>query len=68
MRLLQGDPARALISLAQEQGADLLVLGSQGVGKLKEPGLGSVARKVVRRAPCSVLIMRPAEKNKAPVR
>jgi nucleotide-binding universal stress UspA family protein len=58
-RLLEGDPARELTILAREMGADLLVLGNTGVSGLAETVFGSVAQKVVRRAPCSVLVARP---------
>ncbi len=58
-RLLEGDPARELTVLARELDADLLVVGSTGVSGLAETVFGSVAQKVVRRAPCSVLVARP---------
>jgi nucleotide-binding universal stress UspA family protein len=44
---------------AQERGADLIVIGAHGRGGFAHAILGSVAEKVVRRAPCPVLTVRP---------
>ena len=52
-RLLEGDPARELIALAKETGAELMIMGSTGVSGLAVTVFGSVAQKLVRRAPCS---------------
>lgn len=59
--IIEGDPARELIALCQSRGAALLAVGSSGAGSLVEAVFGSVARKMVRRAPCSVLVVRPPE-------
>ena len=51
-----GDPADALLEVAHEHDADLIVVGNQGmhgVGRV----LGSVPNKVSHRAPCHVLIV-----------
>ena len=58
-RLLEGDPTRELVRLAKEEKADLLVMGSTGVSGLAETVFGSTAQKMVRKAPCSVLVARP---------
>ena len=58
-RLLEGDPSRELTRLAKEEQADLLVMGSTGVSGLAETVFGSTAQKMVRKAPCSVLVARP---------
>lgn len=53
----EGAPAKALISVAERVGADLIVVGNvrmQGVGRV----LGSVGNDVLRNAPCSVLIVK----------
>ena len=55
-----GDPSRELASLIQERGVDLLVVGSTGLSGLAGVFFGSVAAKAVRRASCSVLVVRPA--------
>ena len=44
---------------ADELGADLIVIGTHGRGGLSHALLGSVAEKVVRKAPCPVLTVRP---------
>jgi nucleotide-binding universal stress UspA family protein len=52
----KGDPADALISVADESGADLIVIGSVG---MKGPRriFGSVPNSVAHRTPCDVLIV-----------
>lgn len=54
---LEGSPWRELVDLA-DKGADLIVLGTHGRTGLKRLVLGSVAEKVTRHAPCSVLVVR----------
>ena len=56
--LLEGDPAKALVEMAQSRQIDLLVVGSTGLSGLAEAFFGSVAAKVVRRAECSVIVVR----------
>ena len=53
-----GDPATTIIERATSGGYDLLVLGTHGRTGLSHLILGSVAEKVVRRAPCPVLTVR----------
>jgi nucleotide-binding universal stress UspA family protein len=55
---LQGDPAEALIRVAEEQHAALVVVGNRGMRGLQRFLLGSVPNKVSHHAPCSVLIVR----------
>ena len=55
------DPAEALIAVAEEQDADLLVVGSKGMRRTSRFLLGSVPNKVSHHAPCSVLIVRTDE-------
>lgn len=54
----EGDPAEQLIRAANEDGADLIVVGSRGLSTLPRLVLGSVARKVLLHADASVLIIR----------
>jgi nucleotide-binding universal stress UspA family protein len=54
----QGDPTEAIIDVAEEQHADLIVVGSKGMTGAKRFLLGSVPNKVSHHAPCSVLIVR----------
>jgi nucleotide-binding universal stress UspA family protein len=52
----KGDPADAIVALATELRADLIVLGSRGMQGARRV-LGSVPNKVSHRAPCDVLIV-----------
>jgi nucleotide-binding universal stress UspA family protein len=54
----QGDPADAILDVAEEQRADLIVVGNKGMTGAKRFLLGSVPNKVSHHAPCSVLIIR----------
>jgi nucleotide-binding universal stress UspA family protein len=54
----QGDPADAILDVAEEQNADLIVVGNKGMTGAKRFLLGSVPNKVTHHAPCSVLIIR----------
>lgn len=53
-----GDPAEAILEVAEEVGADLIVVGNKGVSGIRRFLLGSVAQKVVQHAPCGVLVAR----------
>lgn len=53
-----GDPAAVIDRRAQELEADLVVVGSRGLGRLDRLLLGSVSSALVQRAPCSVLVVR----------
>jgi nucleotide-binding universal stress UspA family protein len=55
-----GDPADAILRLAQERNVDLIVMGTHGRSGLPHVLLGSVAEKVVRLAPCPVLTVKAA--------
>jgi len=54
----QGDPADAILDVAEEQNADLIVVGNKGMTGAKRFLLGSVPNKVSHHAPCSVMIIR----------
>ena len=53
----EGDPADAILDVAEERGADLIVVGNKGMTGAKRFLLGSVPNKVSHHAPCSVLII-----------
>ena len=57
--LIDGDPAKALVSTAADQHADLIVLGSLHDRTLADRLLGSTSEEVLKRAECDVLIVRP---------
>jgi nucleotide-binding universal stress UspA family protein len=54
----EGDPADAILDVAEEKGADLIVVGNKGMTGAKRFLLGSVPNKVSHHAPCSVMIIR----------
>ena len=54
----QGDAADAILDIAEEQRADLIVVGNKGMTGAKRFLLGSVPNKISHHAPCSVLIVR----------
>ena len=57
-RLESGSPAEVLLRVAQEQGADLIVLGARGLGAIREQMFGSVSHRVMTHASCSTLIVK----------
>lgn len=59
-RLEYGDPTAVILEVAQEIGADLIVMGTHGRTGLRRLLMGSVAERVVRKAPCPVLTFRSA--------
>jgi nucleotide-binding universal stress UspA family protein len=54
----EGDPADAILDVAEETNADLIVVGNKGMTGAKRFLLGSVPNKVSHHAPCSVMIIR----------
>jgi len=56
--MLRGGPAQTLVAWAREHSCDVIVVATQGRTGLGRLLLGSVAEKVVRTAPCSVLVAR----------
>jgi nucleotide-binding universal stress UspA family protein len=51
----EGDPVDAIVRVAEEVGADLIVVGNKGMRGVRRV-LGSVPNSVAHKAPCSVLI------------
>jgi nucleotide-binding universal stress UspA family protein len=54
----EGDPADAILDVAEQRNADLIVVGNKGMTGAKRFLLGSVPNKISHHAPCSVLIIR----------
>jgi nucleotide-binding universal stress UspA family protein len=54
----EGDPADAILDVAEEEDADLIVVGNKGMAGARRFLLGSVPNKVSHHAPCSVMIIR----------
>lgn len=58
-----GKPHQEIIALAQAIKADLIVLATHGQGGLKQLMLGHTAEKIIRHAPCPVLVVRAASRG-----
>jgi nucleotide-binding universal stress UspA family protein len=56
--LLEGPATEAIVSVVEARNADLVVMGTRGMGSLKGLLFGSVSTKVTHYAPCSVLVVR----------
>jgi nucleotide-binding universal stress UspA family protein len=56
--LLIGRPDAAIVWLAEEMGADLVLVGSRGLGAMRRALIGSVSDSVVRHAHCPVMVLR----------
>lgn len=54
----EGVPWNCIVNYAAENGTDLIVMGTHGRSKVEGAGIGSVAERVVRHAPCAVLVVR----------
>jgi nucleotide-binding universal stress UspA family protein len=54
----RGHPARTIVATAEELGADLIVLGSRGLGDVSGLLLGSVSHKVASLAKCNVITVK----------
>ena len=60
-QLVQGVPFAEIVKFAREGRYDLIVIGTHGRTGLRHALLGSVAEKVVRKASCAVLTVRPTD-------
>ena len=56
-----GDTIETILGVAESWKADVIVVGSHGGGQMRQFLLGSVAYAVVRKAPCSLLVLRKNE-------
>ena len=57
-KLLAGDPAREIVAFADEIDADLIVVGSRGLGTIGSALLGSVSHKLLHEAKRPVMVVR----------
>jgi len=58
-KVLVGDVAEEIIRHAEENGMDMIIMGTHGYKGLEKVMFGSVAEKVVRSSPCPVLTINP---------
>jgi nucleotide-binding universal stress UspA family protein len=57
-KVLEGRPSDKIVETAKEENFDLIVMGSRGLGGVKEFFLGSVSDRVADEAPCPVVIVK----------
>lgn len=61
-----GKPATEILRVADDVGADLIVMGTHGLtGAVERLFVGSVAQRVVRAAPCTVVCVKPTQSRNA---
>lgn len=58
--VVRGRPADCILSAASDRHADLIVVGSRGMGDMESALVGSVSSEIVDHAPCPVLVARSA--------
>ena len=58
-KVLIGDVAEEILKLAEDEKFDMIVMGTHGYKGLEKVLFGSIAEKVVKRAPCPVLTVNP---------
>lgn len=58
LKVLRGNVAQRIVEFARDERADLIVVGHSGHSAIWGTFLGTTADKVVRHAPCSVLVVR----------
>jgi len=61
--IIQGPPAQVIVDEAESWGADLIVMGSRGLGVWNRVLLGSVSNAVVHHAKCSVEVVRTRQEK-----
>lgn len=64
--VVRGRPAAEIIAVAEQVGADLVVMARQGVSGLRAAIMGSTTESVVRGASCPVLVLPPSADEPAP--
>ena len=64
--LREGRPADEIVGAARDEGADLLVISTHGIGGWRHLMFGSVAEKVIRLAPCPVMVTHAQKPQETP--
>ena len=65
VKLCHGSPSQEILRVAEEEHAGLIVMGTHGRSGIDHALMGSVTEKVIRRAPCPVLVMRAHSEREA---
>lgn len=63
MAILRGHPANEIMLYAHQNDIDLIIIGTHGRSGFEHIIFGSTAEKVVRKAPCPVLTVKPAQRE-----
>ncbi len=58
LKVAIGDPSVEIVGIVTKEMADLVIIGSRGLGALKGVLLGSVSQKIAMAAPCPVMIVK----------
>ncbi|WP_292364388.1 MULTISPECIES: universal stress protein [unclassified Methanoculleus] len=58
LKVALGDPVAEILAIAQKESADLIVVGSRGLGAIRGVMMGSVSQKVAQTAKCPVMIVK----------
>ncbi|WFN36702.1 universal stress protein [Methanomicrobium antiquum] len=58
LKVAIGEPASEICGIAEKENADLLIIGSRGLGTIKGAVIGSVSHKVAHQAKCPVMIVK----------
>ncbi|MBN1168206.1 MAG: universal stress protein [Methanospirillaceae archaeon] len=58
LKVAIGDPSIEIVAITKKENADLIILGSRGLGALKGVLLGSVSQKIIQTASCPVMIVK----------
>jgi nucleotide-binding universal stress UspA family protein len=61
VKVCTGKPFLEIIRTAREEGSDMIIIASHGHTGVEHLLFGSTAEKVVRKASCPVLVLRPEE-------
>mgnify|MGYP000871859608 CR=1 FL=1 len=54
----EGNTARGILAVAEEEGSDMIIMGSRGLGLLKGVLIGSVSQKVIEDAKIPVMVIK----------
>lgn len=62
-RVLRGHPAEKIISFAEDNNIDMIIVGSLGKGRYERAVIGSVSEKIIKHAKVPVLVVRESHKS-----